>query len=71
MATFLGRVKVIKCALAFERINGETAYISEALKLNSEVHSGNTRYVDIKLQEKQREVGRSMSPQLNCGMSYP
>ena len=41
-------VKVIKCALAFQQINGETAlYISEVLKLNSEVHSRNIRYADI------------------------
>ena len=40
---FCEEVKVIKCALAFQWINEETAlYIREALKLNSEVHSKQT-----------------------------
>ena len=56
---FCEEVKVIKCALALPWINEETAlYISQALKLNIEVHFSSRN-------------GHSLSPQLNCGMSYP
>jgi hypothetical protein len=55
-----------RCGLIFKRVNGQTpSYLKETLKLNSDIHTRNTRFCNLNFIcpkfKKSTEGGRSFS----------